>query len=38
MFVAAKHLNNVTVIIDRNNIQIDGFTEQVMPLEPLAMK
>ena len=29
------HLNNLTVIIDRNNIQIDGFTEQVMPLEPL---
>ncbi len=29
------HLNSLTVIIDRNNIQIDGFTEQVMPLEPL---
>jgi transketolase len=38
MFASAKHLNNLTVIVDRNNIQIDGFTEQVMPLEPLAMK
>ena len=32
-----KHrLSNLTVIVDRNNIQIDGFTEDVMPLEPLA--
>jgi len=31
-------LNNLTVIMDRNNIQIDGFTEQVMPLEPLRQK
>ncbi|MDP3729437.1 MAG: transketolase [bacterium] len=31
-------LNNLTAIIDRNNIQIDGFTEQVMPLEPLRSK
>lgn len=31
-------LNNLTVIMDRNNIQIDGFTEQVMPLEPLREK
>jgi transketolase len=31
-------LNNLTVIIDRNNIQIDGYTEDVMPLEPLADK
>jgi len=30
--------NNLTVVIDRNNIQIDGFTEQVMPLEPLREK
>ena len=26
------------MIIDRNNIQIDGFTEDVMPLEPLRDK
>lgn len=31
-------LNNLTVIIDRNNIQIDGMTEDVMPLEPLRAK
>ena len=34
-----KHkLSNLTVIIDRNNIQIDGYTEDIMPLEPLAEK
>ncbi len=38
MFIGARKLSNITAIIDRNNIQIDGFTEQVMPLEPLAMK
>ena len=31
-------LSNLTAIIDRNNIQIDGPTEQVMPLENLADK
>lgn len=31
-------LRNLIAIIDRNNIQIDGFTEDVMPLEPLADK
>jgi len=31
-------LNNLTVIMDRNNIQIDGFTEEIMPLEPLRQK
>jgi transketolase len=36
---AAKYkLNNLTIIIDRNGIQIDGSTEQVMPLEPLKQK
>lgn len=38
MFAGKYKLHNLTVIIDRNNIQIDGFTENVMPLEPLAMK
>ena len=38
MFAGARKLGNITAIIDRNNIQIDGFTEQVMALEPLAMK
>lgn len=31
-------LNKITVILDRNNIQIDGFTEQVMKLEDIAEK
>ena len=31
-------LGNVIAIIDRNNIQIDGPTEQVMPLEDLRAK
>ena len=36
---AAHHkLNNLTVIIDRNSLQIDGSTEKVMALEPLKKK
>jgi transketolase len=31
-------LNNLTVIVDRNNIQIDGYTEDVMPLEDFKAK
>jgi len=38
MFAGARRLSNLTEIIDRNNIQIDGFTEDVMPLEPLRAK
>jgi len=38
MFAGKNKLNNLTAIVDRNNIQIDGFTEDVMPLEPLAEK
>lgn len=38
MLAGKKRLSNLTVIVDRNNIQIDGPTEDVMPLEPLAMK
>jgi len=38
MFAGKQKLHNLTAIIDRNNIQIDGFTEDVMPLEPLADK
>lgn len=38
MFAGKHKLNNLTQIIDRNNIQIDGFTENVMPLEPLKDK
>tara|TARA_Y100000310_G_scaffold339032_2_gene430448 strand:- start:3806 stop:4642 length:837 start_codon:yes stop_codon:yes gene_type:complete len=38
MLAAKYRLNNLTAIIDRNNIQIDGVTEDVMPLEPLKEK
>lgn len=38
MFASKYKLNNLTVIVDRNNIQIDGYTEKVMPLEPLRKK
>lgn len=38
MFAAKNRLSNLTVIIDRNNIQIDGFTENVMPLNSLRAK
>lgn len=38
MFGAKYQLNNLTAIIDRNNIQIDGPTEKVMPLEDLRAK
>jgi len=31
-------LHRLTVFVDRNNIQIDGYTEDVMPLEPLLDK
>jgi transketolase len=37
-FAGKMKLNNLTLVIDRNNIQIDGFTENVMPLEPLKEK
>ncbi|MBI5224198.1 transketolase [Candidatus Micrarchaeota archaeon] len=39
MMLATKYkLGNLTVIVDRNNIQIDGYTEDVLPLEPFADK
>ena len=38
MFIGKNKLNNITAIIDRNNIQIDGFTEDIMPLESLKEK
>lgn len=33
MFAAKHKLYNLIGIVDRNNIQIDGYTEDVMPLE-----
>lgn len=38
MLAGKNQLHNLTAIVDRNNIQIDGFTEDIMPLEPLADK
>ena len=38
MLAAKYRLTNLTQIIDRNNIQIDGVTEDIMPLEPLRKK
>jgi transketolase len=38
MFAGKYKLHNLTAVIDRNNIQIDGMTENVMPLEPIADK
>lgn len=38
MFAGKNRLDNLINIVDRNNIQIDGDTEDVMPLEPLREK
>jgi len=39
IMLAGKYkLNNFTLIIDRSNIQADGYTEEIMPLEPLRAK
>ncbi|MEK7460362.1 MAG: transketolase [Patescibacteria group bacterium] len=38
MLAGKEKLRNLVAVIDRNNIQIDGFTEDVMPLEPLRDK
>jgi transketolase len=38
--MAASHykLDNITSFVDRNKLQIDGPTEQIMSIEPLAFK
>jgi transketolase len=38
MFAAKYKLDNLIGFVDRNHIQIDGYTEDIMPLEPLAAK
>jgi len=38
LFAGKYRLSNLTAVMDRNNIQIDGMTEDIMPLEPLADK
>lgn len=38
MFASKYNLHNITAFTDRNNIQIDGPTEKIMPLEQLKAK
>lgn len=38
MLAGKLKLDNLTALIDRNNIQIDGMTEDIMPLESLRAK
>ena len=38
MLAGKLKLDSLTSLIDRNNIQIDGMTETIMPLEPLRDK
>jgi transketolase len=38
MLAGKERLHNIIAIVDRNNIQIDGFTEDIMPLESLYEK
>lgn len=38
MLAGKEKLSNLTVIVDRNNIQIDGFVNDIMPIEPLENK
>jgi len=32
------HLDNLVAIVDLNHLQMDGFTEEVMPMEPIDKK
>ena len=38
MLAGKEKLANLIAVIDRNGIQIDGLTQNIMPLEPLAEK
>ncbi len=38
MLAGKEKIQNLTVFVDRNNIQIDGLTEDIMPLNPLGDK
>ena len=38
MLAGKEKLHNLVAVVDRNNIQIDGYTENVMPLESLSDK
>lgn len=38
MWAGKNKLHNLVGLVDRNNIQIDGYTEDIMPLEPFRAK
>jgi len=38
MTAVKYHLANLTLVVDRNGIQLSGKTEEIMPLEPLVKK
>lgn len=38
LLAGKEKLHNLILIVDRNNIQIDGYTENIMPLDNLADK
>lgn len=38
MLAGKERLHNLVAIVDRNNIQIDGYTEEIMPLDNLVQK
>jgi transketolase len=38
MLAAAKRLANLTVILDYNDVQLDGFVHDIIPLEPVVDK
>jgi transketolase len=38
MLAGKNRLNNLVAVVDRNNIQIDGYTEDIIPLESLSDK
>jgi transketolase len=38
MLAGKEKLHNLIVIVDRNNIQIDGYTEDIMPLDDIVKK
>lgn len=38
MLAGKEKLHNLIAIVDRNNIQIDGYTEDIMPLDNLVKK
>ncbi|HUD03948.1 MAG TPA: transketolase [Candidatus Paceibacterota bacterium] len=38
LLAGKEKLHNLVAVMDRNNIQIDGFTEDIMPLDPVADK